>query len=105
MQMEERPTWEATMRTIRAALTLLVISLFATIDAPPSAAEIYRPWCAQYTGKAGARNCGFTSFEQCMMTATPGSGAHCVQNPWYLQYGSGGRRSDTAGRAERTRRY
>jgi hypothetical protein len=47
----------------------------------PSAAEIYRPWCAQYMGKDGARNCGFTSYEQCMMTATPGSGAHCVKLP------------------------
>ncbi len=94
------------MRTIRAALTLLVISLFATIDAPPSAAEIYRPWCAQYTDglSGGATNCGFTSYEQCMMTAR-GAGANCVQNPFYLQYGPGGQKPDTTGRAERTRRY
>jgi len=93
------------MRTIRAALTLLVISLFTTIDALPSAAETYRPWCARYTSKGGATTCAFTSYEQCMMTATPGSGAHCVQNPWYLQYGPGGQKPDTTGRAERTRRY
>jgi hypothetical protein len=24
-----------------------------------------------------------------MMTAGPGTGASCVQNPWYLAYGSG----------------
>jgi hypothetical protein len=87
----------------RAALTVVVISLFATIDASPSAAEIYRPWCAQYMGRDGATNCGFSSYEQCMMTATLGSGAHCVQNPWYLQYGSGGQRPDATGR--RYRRY
>jgi hypothetical protein len=92
------------MRTIRAALALLVISLFATIDALPSAAEIYRSWCVHYLPDNGT-NCGFTSYEQCMMTATPGSGARCVQNPWYLQYGPGGQRPDTTGRAERTRRY
>jgi hypothetical protein len=39
--------------------------------------------------RGGARNCGFTSFAQCMMTAGPGTGASCVQNPWYLAYGSG----------------
>jgi hypothetical protein len=93
--------WEVTMT--RAALTVVVISLFATIDASPSAAEIYRPWCAQYMGRDGATNCGFSSYEQCMMTATLGSGAHCVQNPWYLQYGSGGQRPDATGR--RYRRY
>ena len=38
----------------------------------------------------GARTCTFTSFEQCMMTATPGTGGMCVQNPWYMQYGERG---------------
>ncbi len=92
------------MKTIRAALALIALCALTTIDARPSAAEIYRPWCVQYSGRSGARTCTFTSFEQCMMTATPGSGGHCVQNPWFLQYGATGQRPDTTGRAERTRR-
>ena len=73
----------------RAAYTLLALAAFAAIDARPSYGEIYRPWCAQYFGRGSSTNCGFTSYEQCMMTATPGSGAWCVQNPWYLAYGQG----------------
>jgi hypothetical protein len=38
--------------------------------------------------------CAFTSFEQCMMTATPGTGGSCVQNPWYARYGEPGRGQD-----------
>ena len=30
----------------RAALTVLALAAFAAIDARPSYAEIYRPWCA-----------------------------------------------------------
>jgi len=94
------------MTTNRAALIVLALASLTAIDARPAVAEIYRPWCVQYQGsRSGATNCGFTSYEQCMMTATPGSGAYCVQNPWYLQYGSGERGSDTGGRRARTRPY
>jgi Protein of unknown function (DUF3551) len=92
------------MKTIHAALALIALCASTTMDARPSAAEIYRPWCVQYSGRDGATTCTFTSYEQCMMTATPGSGGYCVQNPWYLQHGPGGQRPDTSGRAERTRR-
>jgi hypothetical protein len=92
------------MKTMRAAMILLAVGPLTAIDARPSGAETYRPWCVQYSGRGGGRTCTFTSFEQCMMTATPGSGAHCVQNPWYLQYGSGGQRPDTTGREYRPRR-
>jgi hypothetical protein len=34
-----------------------------------------------------------------MMTAGPGTGAYCVQNPWYLQYGS-----NTTGQGGKARR-
>ena len=83
---------------------LLVIPLFTAIGAVPSAAEVYRPWCAQYYGfGSGGTNCSFTSYQQCMMTAGPGTGAWCVQNPFYLAYGSG-RQGDTIDRAARRRR-
>jgi hypothetical protein len=41
-------------------------------------------WCTTGAGhEFGARNCGFTSFEQCMQTAR-GNGQMCEQNPWYV---------------------
>jgi len=92
------------MKTIHAVAVGLSLCSLAAIDARPTSAEIYRPWCVQYSGRDGASTCTFTSYEQCRMTATPGSGGYCVQNPWYLQYGPGGERSETTGRAERTRR-
>jgi hypothetical protein len=73
----------------RTAFTLLALAAFAAIDVRSGEAETYRPWCVVYSGRDGARTCIFTSFEQCMMTATPGTGGQCVQNPWYLAYGKG----------------
>ncbi len=94
------------MKTTRAVLVVLVLSSSLTaIDAGPAAGEPHRPWCVQYLGgRNGATNCGFTSYEQCMMTATPGSGGICVQNPWYLESGRGGQQPDATRRGERTRR-
>jgi uncharacterized protein DUF3551 len=74
----------------RAAVGVLAVYLLAAIDARPSLAETYRPWCVQYTGRGSATNCSFSSYEQCMMTAGPGTGGYCVQNPWYLWYGPNG---------------
>jgi hypothetical protein len=84
---------------------LLGLMFFATAYASPAFAEVYRPWCAQYMNSTGdgTTNCSFTSYEQCMMTAR-GAGAYCVQNPWYLQYGSGQSGYDSTGRGERPRR-
>ena len=90
------------MKAISIVLVVLTLSSLTAIDARPAAGETYRPWCVQYLGgRNGATNCGFHSYEQCMMTATPGSGAICVQNPWY---GSGDQQPDTTSRGERTRR-
>jgi hypothetical protein len=70
---------------------LSAIFVLAAAHASPASAEVYRPWCAQYYGvNGGGKNCGFVSYEQCMMTAR-GAGAWCVQNPWYLAYGAGAR--------------
>jgi hypothetical protein len=99
----ERPD----MKAIRAALlaALPAACLFAVIGSTPSVAEIYRPWCAQYYGfGGGSSNCGFTSYAQCMQTAGPGTGAWCVQNPWYLAYGAGDTKPDGTGHRTRTRR-
>ncbi len=54
--------------------------------ATPAKAAIEYPWCVQYgsgMGGGDARNCGFVSYEQCMMTAR-GAGGWCVQNLFYL---------------------
>ena len=78
---------------IRAAFALLALATLAPLDCRPAVAEIYRPWCAQYYGfGGGGTNCGFISYEQCMMTAR-GAGAWCVQNPWYLAYGDGSQKA------------
>ena len=81
-----RPAWRLAMKSLRALAFLSACSTLA-IDARPSGAEIYRPWCAGYPPTGSI--CAFNSFEQCMMTAGPGTGASCYQNPWYLYYGPG----------------
>lgn len=90
------------MTTIRAAIALIVICSATAIDLRASVAATYRPWCVEYMGRGG-RNCGFVSYEQCRMTATPGTGGVCVQNPWYLWYGEHG--SSTTGRSARQRSW
>jgi hypothetical protein len=93
------------MTTIRAAFALFAVCALTAIDARPSVAEIYRPWCVQYQGaRGGSTSCTFTSYDQCMLTAR-GAGAYCVQNPWYLWYGQGGRGPATTGQGSRARGY
>jgi hypothetical protein len=91
------------MKTIGAVLAVVAFPALSVIDAHPTAAEVNRPWCT--SDPRGTTNCGFTSYQQCQMTAGPGSGFYCEQNPWYLWYGAGGQRPDTTGRRERTRPY
>ena len=64
---------------IRTAFALLTLAVLAAIDTRPAAAEIYRPWCVVYSGRDGAYTCIFTSFDQCMMTATPGTAARACR--------------------------
>ena len=91
--------------TMRAAFILLAVAAIVAIGARAASAETYRPWCVQYqsgSGNGAGPTCAFTSLEQCMMTAGPGTGASCVKNPWYLAYGEG--RKSVAAKAERIRR-
>jgi len=66
------------MRTIVAttAAILLIISFAGDL----ARAEINYPWCM--TQADGRVNCGFTSFEQCRVSAI-GKSAFCSQNPRY----------------------
>jgi len=90
------------MTMIRGALALAILAALSAIDATPGAAQPYRPWCVEYTGRDGGRTCTFHTYEQCKLTATPGSGGTCVQNPWYLYYGEGGSGpTDRSGRPRR----
>jgi hypothetical protein len=42
------------------------------------------PWCAYYSGSmGGARNCGFSTYEQCMATVS-GITGYCVRNTQFV---------------------
>ena len=68
------------MRYIAAIGIAAIASLLAL--ATPVRAEIEYPWCAQYGGRDGGRNCGFVSYEQCMETIR-GMGGFCERNLFY----------------------
>jgi hypothetical protein len=87
---------------IRAAACMVIaFAALAAVDARPSTAEVYRPWCVDYPHDGVS--CAFTSYEQCMLTAR-GNGGVCVQNPWFLRYGDGQKGSETTGQGAQPRR-
>jgi len=47
----------------------------------PAQAQEY-PWCAQYGGRSGGRNCGFVTYQQCR-AAIWGNGGYCERNPFF----------------------
>jgi len=49
---------------------------------PVAHAEVYYPWCAQYSGDDGdsGTNCGFSTLAQCRATIS-GIGGLCLENP------------------------
>jgi hypothetical protein len=65
---------------LAAGVAIVAMSSFTQ----PAAAAIEYPWCVQYSGgsNGGGRNCGFVSFDQCMMTAR-GAGGMCQPNLFY----------------------
>jgi hypothetical protein len=66
-----------TMRSIIMAAVVIGAAL-------PSAghAQTY-PWCAQYGRMGGGgRNCGFSTYEQCLATVS-GIGGFCERNTFY----------------------
>src|SRR3984893_15196184 len=71
---------ELAMRTLVFALAMLAAT---TALGTHAEAQNY-PWCALYSGGSmgGGRNCGFTTFEQCLATIS-GIGGTCMQNPTY----------------------
>jgi hypothetical protein len=85
----------------KIVLALLLFSGWAAVDLQPAAAQVHRPWCAQdMSARNGGTSCTFSSYEQCRMTATPGSGLFCTPNPWYQHSaGSGSGPAVRRGRA------
>ncbi|MGA2566474.1 MAG: DUF3551 domain-containing protein [Pseudolabrys sp.] len=61
----------------------VVLAALAALLRPAAAIEY--PWCAQYSGGedgGGGRNCGFSTYEQCMATVS-GIGGTCEPNLFY----------------------
>lgn len=74
------------MTGLKLALsTVFCVTLGSAIIPTAAQAAIEYPWCVQYSSgeDSGGRNCGFVSYEQCMMTAR-GAGAACEVNLFYL---------------------
>jgi len=68
---------------MRLLLLMLGISVCVVGIGTRAEAQNY-PWCAIYSGyDDGGRNCGFTTFQQCMDTAR-GMGSFCQPNTQYV---------------------
>ena len=65
-----------------ALLATAIVMALALLAPGTSQAQIYYPWCAQYVGRDGGRNCGFVSYAQCMATVS-GIGGFCERNSFY----------------------
>jgi Protein of unknown function (DUF3551) len=61
-------------------LSPFLLAVLGVVAAAPAEAIEY-PWCANFADGAGT-NCGFTTYEQCMLTAR-GSGGYCAENTFY----------------------
>jgi hypothetical protein len=69
------------MKILLVALGIAVGTGLIVTDAE---AQNY-PWCAYYSGDAAGVNCGFVSFEHCLMTLR-GIGGICMRNTQYAPY-------------------
>jgi hypothetical protein len=69
------------MTSIKLALLAAVTVAGVPVLASPAVAVEY-PWCVAYTGMGGGgRNCGFSTIEQCRVSAR-GTG-YCEANTFY----------------------
>ena len=65
------------MLTLRLLGLVGTVMLALAMDVRPGAAMVIYPWCVQYGGiSSSTQNCGFTSFNQCLATAS-GNHASC----------------------------
>jgi len=79
---EDLPTLGSTgMTSIKLALLVAMSVAAVTAFASPAAAIEY-PWCVAYSGMGGGgKNCGFSTYEQCRVSAM-GTG-YCEANTFY----------------------
>ena len=64
-------------------LSVFILGVFAALVCAETPAEAQEyPWCAYYSSKDGATNCGFSTYQQCMATVS-GIGGNCGANPRY----------------------
>jgi hypothetical protein len=69
---------------MKILLFVLGIAVGTALIVSDAGAQNY-PWCAYYSGDAAGVNCGFVSFEQCLMTLR-GIGGICMRNTQYTPY-------------------
>ena len=62
-------------------LLILLAGVACVTGSVRTAAAVEYPWCANFADGAGS-NCGFTTHEQCMLTAR-GTGGYCAENTFY----------------------
>jgi hypothetical protein len=61
----------------------IALAVLGGLAATAPAHAIEYPWCAQYGRHGGGgRNCGFTSYGQCLATVS-GIGGFCERNSFY----------------------
>ena len=65
---------------MRLMPVLSFAALAMLISAEASAVEY--PWCAEYSVRGGATNCGFSTLDQCRATVS-GIGGFCRENLFY----------------------
>lgn len=70
-------------------LSFGLVASMAIAGASMAHAQNY-PWCSNFHDGAGT-NCGFSTYEQCMVTAR-GSGGYCAPNTMYVPPKAAGRR-------------
>jgi hypothetical protein len=79
---------------IRMKSILAISAVLVAINAAPAAARDY-PWCARTINNSFDGDCSFTSYRQCMATAS-GQGGDCLQNPRFAYNQASGRRNRPA---------
>ncbi len=64
-------------------IILVVLSIVVTTGIVTRAEAQNYPWCSIYTGSmGGAKNCGFSTYQQCMANVS-GIGGFCQLNDTY----------------------
>ena len=69
------------MRLLLVLLAGLALAVPVAAGSATPAEAVEYPWCANFADGAGT-NCGFVTYEQCMLTAR-GSGGYCAENTFY----------------------